>query len=69
MSQTLDRALGALLGQCCGDALGCRYNYRSSEDVKQQIETDKDDYDFLPIRGSAVFEFPPGQVLEDSFLS
>ncbi|KAE9555573.1 hypothetical protein FO519_001244 [Halicephalobus sp. NKZ332] len=61
MPHTFERALGALLGQCSGDALGCRYNFRSSEDVKQQIETDKDDSDFLPIRGSAVFEFPPGQ--------
>lgn len=57
-----DRAVGALIGQAAGDALGCRYKFRSAADVKEQIATDRDDSYFLPIRGSAVFEFPPGQV-------
>ncbi|CEF61951.1 ADP-ribosylation/Crystallin J1 family-containing protein [Strongyloides ratti] len=57
-----ERAVGALLGQAIGDALGCRYQYRSSEDIKDQIEADKDVNGFLPIRGSAVFNFPPGMV-------
>uniref|UniRef100_A0A0N4ZQP6 ADP-ribosylhydrolase ARH3 n=1 Tax=Parastrongyloides trichosuri TaxID=131310 RepID=A0A0N4ZQP6_PARTI len=57
-----ERAVGALLGQAVGDALGCRYQYRSSEDIKDQIEADKDLNGFLPIRGSAVFNFPPGMV-------
>uniref|UniRef100_A0A7E4V9L1 ADP-ribosylhydrolase ARH3 n=1 Tax=Panagrellus redivivus TaxID=6233 RepID=A0A7E4V9L1_PANRE len=57
------RALGALLGQCVGDALGCRYTFRSADDVQMQIAADRDEEtDFLPLRGSAVFEFPPGQV-------
>uniref|UniRef100_A0A0K0EZS9 ADP-ribosylhydrolase ARH3 n=1 Tax=Strongyloides venezuelensis TaxID=75913 RepID=A0A0K0EZS9_STRVS len=57
-----ERAVGALLGQAIGDAIGCRYQYRSSEDIKDQIEADKDMNGFLPIRGSAVFNFPPGMV-------
>ncbi|VDK64685.1 unnamed protein product [Anisakis simplex] len=57
-----DRAVGALLGQAVGDALGFRYQYRSGEDVTNQICMDKDNSGFLPIRGSAVFDFPPGQV-------
>ncbi|VDM43457.1 unnamed protein product [Toxocara canis] len=63
-----DQALGALLGQAVGDALGFRYQYRSGEDVRNQIAMDKDNSGFLPIRGSAVFDFPPGQVSDGSEL-
>uniref|UniRef100_A0A915AVH6 ADP-ribosylhydrolase ARH3 n=1 Tax=Parascaris univalens TaxID=6257 RepID=A0A915AVH6_PARUN len=63
-----DRAVGALLGQAVGDALGFRYQYRSGEDVRNQIAMDKDNSGFLPIRGSAVFDFPPGQVSDGSEL-
>jgi ADP-ribosyl-[dinitrogen reductase] hydrolase len=63
MPYIFNRAYGALVGQACGDALGCRYKFRSADDVKEQISADRDDDTyFLPIRGSAVFEFPPGQV-------
>jgi ADP-ribosyl-[dinitrogen reductase] hydrolase len=62
MPYLFNRAYGALIGQCCGDALGCRYKFRSADDVKEQMLTDQDDSYFLPIRGSSVFEFPPGQV-------
>ncbi|KAK0402847.1 hypothetical protein QR680_016572 [Steinernema hermaphroditum] len=60
---TISRASGALLGQCVGDALGCRYQYRSGADVRRQIDADRENHSgFLPIRGSTVFDFPPGQV-------
>ncbi|TKR71800.1 hypothetical protein L596_019339 [Steinernema carpocapsae] len=60
---TVSRASGALLGQCVGDALGCRYQYRSGADVRKQIDADRENHSgFLPIRGSTVFDFPPGQV-------
>jgi ADP-ribosyl-[dinitrogen reductase] hydrolase len=62
MPYIFNRAYGALVGQCCGDALGCRYKFRSADDVREQISADRDDSYFLPIRGSAVFDFPPGQV-------
>lgn len=64
-----DRAVGALLGQAVGDALGFRYQYRSGEDVRNQIAMDKDNSGFLPIRGSAVFDFPPGQVSRRFFFA
>lgn len=63
-----DRALGSLLGQAIGDALGFRYQYRSGEDVRKQIAMDRDNTGFLPVRGSTVFDFPPGQVSDNSEL-
>jgi ADP-ribosyl-[dinitrogen reductase] hydrolase len=63
-----DRAQGALFGQVCGDALGTRYEFSSSEDATNDVK--KDLYcGHLCILGGGPFGLVSGQVTDDSELA
>uniref|UniRef100_A0A914UWT1 ADP-ribosylhydrolase ARH3 n=1 Tax=Plectus sambesii TaxID=2011161 RepID=A0A914UWT1_9BILA len=62
----IDRAKGCLYGQAVGDSLGCRYEFKLADEVKETIVADRDANGFLPIKGGGVFEFECGQVTDDT---
>ena len=58
------RAIGCLLGQVIGDALGTRYEFETSENVRAQITEDLQNpscqHGILPILGEGPFNLIPG---------
>lgn len=63
-----DRAMGCLIGQCVGDALGTRYEFGKSATVKKQITKDTID-GHLPILGGGPFHLAKGSITDDSELA
>ncbi len=64
----LERAAGCLYGQAIGDALGCRYEFRSAAVTAAAIAGDRRAADgFLPILGGGPFGLKAGQVLGQVF--
>src|SRR5437870_668800 len=64
-----DRAMGCLMGQAIGDALGTRYEFEKSVKVKKQIAKDMGKTKFLPMLGGGPFGLVPGQVTDDTELA
>jgi ADP-ribosyl-[dinitrogen reductase] hydrolase len=62
------RAIGCLLGQATGDALGTRYEFKSSASVHKCMKADIV-YGHLPILGDGPFSVAPGQVTDDTELA
>lgn len=62
---------GLVYGQLIGDALGGRYEFKSSKEVMIQTYKDavKEPYPTLPILGGGPFNLAPGQVTDDSELA
>jgi len=63
-----NKICGVIYGQFIGDALGTRYEFKSSEKVKGLIEQDKIN-NFLPILGEGPFAVKKGQVTDDTELA
>ena len=63
-----DRIYGLIYGQFVGDALGTRYEFKSSSSATNKIQGDLHD-DFLPIKGGGPFHVLPGQVTDDTELA
>ncbi|KAE9549136.1 hypothetical protein FO519_007658 [Halicephalobus sp. NKZ332] len=61
----MDRIRGVFFGQLIGDALGSRYEFKSSQEVLKMTAEDKRN-SFLPILGGGPFNMRPGQVTDDS---
>jgi len=64
-----NRAIGCLLGQAVGDALGTRYEFGNSKNTKSKIAKDIDADNHLPILGQGPFNVVPGQVTDDTELA
>ncbi len=62
------RAIGCLMGQAIGDALGTRYEFSKSKTVIQQINDDLVN-GHLPILGEGPLDVKPGQVTDDTELA
>jgi ADP-ribosylglycohydrolase len=63
------RAENCLLGQLIGDALGARYEFGESIfecSIKNQIASDRDEKEFLPMLGGGIFQLDSGQITDDS---
>lgn len=63
-----DRIYGLIYGQFVGDALGTRYEFKSSSSATQKIQKDLHD-GFLSIKGDGPFHVLPGQVTDDTEIS
>ena len=63
-----DRIYGLIYGQFIGDALGTRYEFKSSSSATTKIQKDLHD-DFLPIKGGGPFHVLPGQTTDDTELA
>lgn len=65
-----NRIIGTIYGQVIGDALGARYEFRSSNRAINKINKDKyKNNNFLDILGGGTFNVVPGQVTDDSELA
>lgn len=62
------RIEGCFFGQLVGDALGSRYEFTSSSDVKKLLKSDTKN-NFIPILGGGPFSVKPGQITDDSELA
>ncbi len=68
MSDLDNRAIGCLMGQAVGDALGTRYEFKSKDKVTLEIKTDMINQ-HLPILGGGPFHVIKGQVTDDTELA
>lgn len=64
-----DRALGCLLGQAVGDAVGTRYEFLSSKDSLRLMQKDLDHNGHLPLLGDGPFNVSKGQITDDTELA
>lgn len=60
-----DKVLGALYGNCVGDALGTRYEFLSNQDATSAVLEDVSKHTKLPILGHGPFEVEAGQISDD----
>jgi hypothetical protein len=58
----MKRVFGVFYGQLIGDALGCRYEFKESAMVRNEMAKDRQPDGFLPILGGGIFGLRPGQV-------
>lgn len=64
----INRAIGCLMGQAVGDALGTRYEFKSAKTTKACLKKDiKKGH--LPMLGEGPFDLVPGQVTDDTELA
>lgn len=63
----MDKILGLIYGQYIGDALGTRYEFKSSRRATEKIAEDTVN-GFLPILGEGPFNVPRGSVTDDTEL-
>ena len=61
----MDNFYGLIYGQCIGDALGSRYEFLTSEEVKEKLQSDLKN-GVLDILGNGFFKTEPGQITDDS---
>jgi ADP-ribosyl-[dinitrogen reductase] hydrolase len=68
MTSTEIRAIGCLLGQAIGDALGARYEFGKSKNATYLISKDMVN-NHLPLLGEGPHDLLPGQITDDTELA